>query len=896
MTYFLTQPLVEPLHKIKDRHDLEEAVKSRCDVFINLGMNGMFNNDMNEGAFAQRRWRQNLCRKMWDNIFNDEDFEYLVGGVDKEILNASKGIKEVIKLQYPAKLRRIPIVRPRLEFLRSKEYERPLLYQSYAFHEAALERKKKAHIDRILEFQRQRIQERIKGHQKIQELIAERQYMLQQIQQQQAQQQQAQAQAQGQQDPTQVDPKEIMKMVMRLQQEIEQLQKYFDSHKLLDDSQLEEINNKFSRSYKDIQEILIESGIKEFVSSRNLRSLFNAGFVESLITDEEIFYADWQPGMPNIDYRITRPEDIWYQSNDGITDISQAAFSVEFVPMAYNNLVARLGHELTEKLREEIASMPSPQGSIGNWFDTNLHYYPDGRFAGNTDVTWATRYNQYTFATFLVYWKEDEPVHALIEKNTKPGLKNRPDFIRFIDDEEAESIRSNKAKMEKKGWKVETRYRQTLWSAHRIGQSHYLKWGQCEVALRDPRNPEEICLPYIGRVVNRYQVPYSRIWATKDVVEAYHSLHYQRELLIALAGTRGIVYDLAQKPNGMEMPEIIYYMKNGLMPINTVKDGRQTSTFNQFQSYDMSLSPAIQLIEEAMQRLNDLAGFIIGVNDQSLGEVSKGDFVGTTDLALQQSNLVQESLFLRHEELVEQFLTRIANLMPMAYKEGRMGSFIYGDNQEILNIPAESLEEDGIFVTYIKSGSRERNNELMARQFIVKAIEQNQIPASAFMAVMDKKTVKEMMEVLKKYEDMALKLQQSNLQQAHELQKELVTLQQQADQQLAQVNGTVMREVETLKQQTAMQRVAMEKQIKEAELQANKEQDQRKIEVDMYKSDSERLVEEKYLQFQYDNLSAQVEQEDKALQLEEKGMKLDIIGKVSRPDISKPRSKERIKD
>src|SRR5690606_23876800 len=98
---------------------------------------------------------------------------------------------------------------------------------------------------------------------------------------------------------------------------------------------------------------------------------------------------------------------------------------------------------------------------------------------------------------------------------------------------------------------------------------------------------------FIGFSNNRFNKAYSPVWETKDIQELYNILHFQEELLISLSGVKGTVVDISQLPSGMSMTEVMYYKKNGLLPIETLFPGGKPkrTSFNQFSNYDDSVSP-----------------------------------------------------------------------------------------------------------------------------------------------------------------------------------------------------------------------------------------------------------------------------------------------------------------
>jgi len=67
------------------------------------------------------------CRALWNNELDDARFGYLYNKIDKQIHDSQSGIDDIITLEMPARVRNIPIVRPKLQALISEEMSRPVV-------------------------------------------------------------------------------------------------------------------------------------------------------------------------------------------------------------------------------------------------------------------------------------------------------------------------------------------------------------------------------------------------------------------------------------------------------------------------------------------------------------------------------------------------------------------------------------------------------------------------------------------------------------------------------------------------------------------------------------------------------------------------------------------------
>jgi hypothetical protein len=84
--------------------------------------------------------RLNYCRSLWNNEIDEKRYDYLYSNVDKRITDQD-GTDQTITLEMPAKVRHIPIVRPKLQSLISKEMGRPLITRTIGVSQELIDKK-----------------------------------------------------------------------------------------------------------------------------------------------------------------------------------------------------------------------------------------------------------------------------------------------------------------------------------------------------------------------------------------------------------------------------------------------------------------------------------------------------------------------------------------------------------------------------------------------------------------------------------------------------------------------------------------------------------------------------------------------------------------------------------
>lgn len=857
------------------KDEQEQYAKLLMDEYIeqNYREGGMRTHLPLESASVRSRMDKiAYCRALWNNELSDHRYDYLYNKIDKRVVDDQSGIDEIITMEMPAKVRNIPIIRPKLQALISEELTRPLVTKVIGTTSDTIDKKLEKIKNTIFEKQHEKLKQKRITQLTISEMIKSQQELMQQ----------------GAQD---VQNKAL---ILEIQAEIEKLQSLLSSETYLTNQELDTIKNYYKYSHKEFEELLSSQALEEFIDSERLRSMINNLCEEQMISGEPIWYCNWENGLVKPEVRIVRPEFIWYQSNEAAKYLHELDWIVEYMPMSLGQAIQYFGADLTKDQIEQIRN-EVPSYSQDAYYRTNLTHFPDG--------TPASSYHQYDYLyshevdIYRVFWKEQVEVYALYSENkhNTPYFNEKPPFVKFLEQDEYEELTNTEAKKERlkrKGQTILKAYRVDLWSGVRIGRNTYLKIGKADFQYRTSDRLSDVPLPYIGFANNRFYKAYSPMWETKDIQELYNILHYQEELLIALSGVKGIIYDLSQMPSGMTPQEIMYYMKQGLGLIETVgANGKPKRTsFNQFATYDMTVAPAIQYLSAMKMALNELAGEITGVTRQKTGQVYATDQVGTNQMAIQQSNIVTEYYFTKLDDLNELLFTRLCNIFPYCYAEGKKGMYVHGkDRQEILNIQKNQLK--GEFRCMVNSGSLEKEIMRTAKQIAQSKFQNGQLEASQLLDILDTNTMFEMRRMLKEYEQQAIEkaqmMQSNQIQEQKQAQMELEQMKMQMTQQLEQMSGQIQSQLLQIQGQVDLQKESMKQQNAMAEMQIKSEIEKQKLEVNKAKVQNEKDVEMAFLEFQYTELEINATNQRAQMLINRAKTNLDLI---------RTQNKERIKD
>ncbi len=825
------------------KNEQEQIARMLMDEYIeqNYREGGMRTHlPLESSSVRSRMDRIAYCRALWNNELSDHRYDYLYNKIDKRVVDDQSGIDEIITMEMPAKVRNIPIIRPKLQSLISEEMARPIVSKVIGVSQDTVDKKIEKIKNSILERQMIKIKQKHAAQQVAQEIINTQRQLMSELPQ---------------------DNPQAKTLIAEMQVELEYMQNLLNKDIVLTQDESNKIKEYYQYSFKEFEEQLASQALEEYIDVERLRHLMNNFFEESMISGEPIWYCNWEPGMTKPEVRLVRPEFIWYQSNEAAKYLHELDWVVEYMPLSIGQVIQYFGAHLTQEQLDQIRT-EFPNYSQDAYYRTNLTHFPDG--------TPSSTYHQYDYLyshevdVYRVFWKEQVEVYALYSENKhdSPYFSEKPPFVKFLDIDEYKELTNTEAKKERlkrKGQVIKKAYRVDLWSGIKIGKHTYTNIGKCDFQYRMSDKISDVPLPYIGYANNRFYKAYSPVWETKDIQELYNILHYQEELLIALSGVKGMIYDLSQMPSGMSPQEIMYYMKQGLGLIETVgPNGKPKRTsFNQFSTYDMTVSPAIQYISAMKIALNELAGEITGATRQKTGQVLATDQVGTTQIALQQSNIVTEYYFIKTDELNELLFTRLCNIFPYAYSEGKKGMYVVGkERQEILNINKEQLK--GEFRVVVNSGSKEREILAQAKQIAQSKMANGQLETSQYLDILDTNNMFEMRNMLREYEKQALEkaqmMQSNQIQEQKQAQIELEQMKLQMTQQLEQMSGQIQSQLIQLQGQIELQKEQVKSQTALAELQAKAEIENIKNETNKTKIQNERDVEMGFLEFNYNEL------------------------------------------
>ena len=599
--------------------------------------------------------KDKMCYDLYFGLQNEGDFDYLTGSDEYRM---------------PAKIRFMPIAKPYFELLKSTNEKRPIKPTVYAVDNGSVQQKK----DRFARMLVDKLMARIEDGQ------SRLQVLRMQLDEQKA------ALGQEQEGPLPVN-------IQRAQMQIGLIERQISRGDSILQEEMDDLEKVRRWKIQTHQEVNMNHGLKYLIRKYDWKSIFDQCFEDLMIVDQQIVkiedvYAGRDPKI-----RRVNPLTFRYGVSMDATWIDECPWTDEPRMMGVSQIMDEYGDHLTD---EERGTLHKRYGwgqhglaSSDNygWQSTNtFNSIPNGSLDGCATGIYSgsAMYTTDMIEVRTVCWKSTRRLRI----SRSPDKKN-PDLLHthLIGDEDRV----------KKGEQIEVRYVSDWWTGTRIGADIYVKCHKIPFQHRDIDDIGNSYNQYIGWAYNGLDKrPYSRVYATKDISILYNLVYLQMEMLIALSGIKGVIMDKSQVPEGMEMEEWFYHFKQGVGWIDSQKmqaNGRIGTNFNQFQAYDITFGNSIQQLSFILERLEYLAGRVIGIPPQRLGEVTRDTQVGSQKQAIAQSNLTTETLFYKDQRFRNRVLDRVINVCTHVWKEGKRGQYVLGSlGQQVFEITSGDLD------------------------------------------------------------------------------------------------------------------------------------------------------------------------------------------------------------
>lgn len=445
---------------------------------------------------------------------------------------------------------------------------------------------------------------------------------------------------------------------------------------------VEKVRAYYQEEHKSEDEIGVQHFLNQYLSKHRLERTLSESFLDRIITGQQFYQVKVNRVGEDPKTTVIRSDQLFYADNN-VKWVNECDWAVHPVAMTPTEIIDYFGDRMK----------PDDLAKIESWVDM---YHKDAYYrlgdtsqadqlinSNNHDGNRITMNvsDSHKITVYFVEWKSLRKITYLENEN-----KYSPDapFIKILSDENLRELPASRREE-----RVRVRYIQDLWEGVRIGDDMYVDLGKAKYPTRSMSEPSKVFLSFNGLTHNGKVKPYSLIGETEDLQNLYDILHYHKENLVALSGVRGNVMDLSQIPDfktgtfAGNLKMFMYYKKMGTAFVDRNKEGADR-TFNQFPTYDETLGSGMDAILKMIEHIEAVAGRIVGINRQQLGQTMYADGKSTMQQAIENSSMVIEYMFNEHDEFVERLLTDVANAARVAYKDGVVGH--YTDNRRMQHI------------------------------------------------------------------------------------------------------------------------------------------------------------------------------------------------------------------
>lgn len=441
----------------------------------------------------------------------------------------------------------------------------------------------------------------------------------------------------------------------------------------------------------------------------NTKEVFKRGWKDALITGEEIYWT----GVLNdeVVFRRCNPCNITVVLDGDSEYIDDALAVIEVRMLAPSTIIDEFGSQLKPSQINEIEEISKRYTSAFNYINSNPTFTIDRQGSVvDTGLSNFSSINQ-TAGSFhselirvvRVEWKSFKKLYHLsyTDENDLPQEM-------IVD----ESFKLSIFKGQYPDAKTEEFWVNEAWEGIKIADNIYVGVGPKQNQRRRLDNPYYCKLGYTGIIYNSTNATsVSLIDRLKPYQYLYNVISYRLELAFASDQGKVMLMDLAQVPRseGMDLDRWMYYLKAMKIGfINSFEEGRKgshvgkLSTFNQFQSIDLSLANQIQQYIQTLDYIKQQIAFISGVSPQRLGAISSNELVGNVERSVNQSALITEYLFDAHDDVKRRVYTAIVECGKIAFRNGKKTQYVLDDmGIELLDIEENLFEnsELGVFMS-----------------------------------------------------------------------------------------------------------------------------------------------------------------------------------------------------
>ena len=735
------------------------------------------------------------CWRMYNNQMATDRFDYFLKVGDQQL---------------PAYPRHVPLQRSLIDTLVSQQIYRPFTFSVAVADKASVSEKWTNILMGYISDMRGMVKQRYYATRgAMQKIEMQMQQMQQFLEKEPESEEEAQQQMQ------------VRNMLPDITTQVDMMKDALSEEGMITQKELKELDHYYRFTYKDLKEHLAQKVMNKLRHRLNVKYVSKETLLSQVVTGKQYLFVDIIDGEKFPRYEVLNPLKVTFPKISGIRKVQDGPWVKITDHLSFQQIAIEFGGEIQKKYGkdklEELASQSTPASGTANFASTP---YGDMDITGKYDsVNYAGSETGTGIKVERVFFK----VPRAVSVKYSPNPHQEGEFFRhFVDktktpingdeynysngkyvDKKNEKFTYNKAEVERynesEGEFVKTKYTNDIYEGVIINDDIFV---QCrkKAVIRHPDRKSHVKLPVFGpSFADIGEQPYSIIWMTKDLQELYDFIHTQRELMLALAGTKTIFYDRGQKPGDLADDEFYSQMKKGIAFVETIDPATgapKRSNFNQWSMVDLSVSASIQYLDNMLVGIEDTMGNIVGIPRARKGQVVNTDQVGTFQESINRAQLITEILYYEHDQIEAEALTHLLNTaLKYTYRDGDEFEMNDGEfGRELVKIPPH-LYDDAYVEVMVYNHSEEQRKMQELRDILSLGVQRGQIGMDALVDTWSADTVVSLKKKIEYFAEKAQELAQQagdkQHQQAMELEKAKIQFAKEFDMQWKQMEAQI---------------------------------------------------------------------------------------------------------
>ena len=479
----------------------------------------------------------------------------------------------------------------------------------------------------------------------------------------------------------------------------------------------EAIVKYMEHDYKDIVENAAYHSLSYLREKLKIDNEFIKGWKDGLIAGEEVYYVGAQNGDPYLE----RVNPIYFSCDKSpdlefIQDGSWCCRKMRLpIFEVYDRYYDKLDEKDLNKLNEMLTGKPmndaGEKDPVDNFTGIQMHIYDNPIY---------DQKSRYCINVWHCCWKSFKKIFYVTYRDEAGDIQTE------ICDEMYKKV-GTEISVEP-GWVVE------VWEGYRAGSDLYFGIQPIEYQHISADNPNSQKLPYCGYIYsNTNSRPRSLVSILKPLQYMYIVLWYRLELAIARDKGKVLLMDVTQIPKSMGITpdRWMHYLSSvGVSFINPYEsspggaEAGRASSFNQFQSFDLSQSQIIAEYIQLMDKIEELAGTISGITKQRQGEIAQYELTSNTQRSVVQSSHITEPLFWAHNQCKRHALTMLLDTAKGVWQDSdkKKLSYVFDNGERAyINIADSFFYED--MDVFVSDSSKDLENINKLQQLIQPAMQ-----------------------------------------------------------------------------------------------------------------------------------------------------------------------------